>query len=70
LISAGALPQTLLRSLWHSPKPLAGFQGPTSKRKEKRGDIGESREGEEGKGVGDLLLRDGNWKGREKENEA
>ena len=29
-ISAGALPQTPLKSLQHSPDPLAAFKGPTS----------------------------------------
>ena len=35
--SCGALPQTPLGSLQRSPKPLAGFKGPTSKGRGKEG---------------------------------
>ena len=43
--SAGAPPQTPLRSLQPSPDPLAGFKGPTSKRR--GGSVGEGTRGEQ-----------------------
>jgi len=39
-------------SLQRSPRPLAGFRGPTSKGREGEGRGGKGREGEEGKGGG------------------
>jgi len=39
-------------SLQRSPRPLAGFKGPTSKGREERGGKGKGAEGKEGKGRG------------------
>jgi len=51
LISAGDPPQTPLGRLQRSPKPLAGFMGPTSKgREEKRGKREGRKRGRKGKG--------------------
>ena len=49
-ISAGASPRRRWGSLQRSPRPLAGFKGPTSQEREGKGKKGRNGEGREGRG--------------------
>jgi len=67
-ISVGALPQTPLGELTTLPDQLAGFQGPTSKRREGGKEKAKAGEAEGGEGKGrERKKREGNGKRRGRE---
>ena len=59
----GLCPRPRLGILHRSPDPLAGFEGPTSKGREGKGWVEETRGGREGKGEKEREKREGGAEG-------